>query len=103
MTYRIGIAVCDDVVALCVVRNGLQHILRWRHGAAHAHEAALQAIERARALRVQHDEPRVIYLRQRSVVDMLRSPDLVWSSARSPHGEHPTVQIAFDAAARAAD
>jgi hypothetical protein len=100
VSYTIGIAVCDDVVAICVERNGERRLLRWRHSSTHAHGAAMEAVRRARALRTAHDEPRVIHLRQRSVVDHLREPDLVWSSARAPAGEHPAVEIAFEYAAR---
>lgn len=99
MTYAIGIAVCDDTVALCIERDGARYLMRWRHSSTHAHGAALEAVERARALHPAHDEPRTIYLRQRSVVDQLRAPDVVWSSARAPDGEHPAVDVAFRHAA----
>ncbi|HEX4932380.1 MAG TPA: hypothetical protein VFV33_04320 [Gemmatimonadaceae bacterium] len=104
MAYDIGIGVHvfgpvdGAVVALVVSRKGRDHLVRWKSSAAHAHAAALEGVARARALRLREDAPRVIRLRQRSVVDVIREDDVVWSSARAPGGEHPTVTLACDAA-----
>lgn len=102
--YNIGVGVHvfgpvdGSVVSLCVHRRGREHVIRWRTAAPHAHAAAMEGVARARALRFRADEPRVIRLRQRSVVEALREDDVVWSSDRAPDGEHPTVTIACETA-----
>lgn len=104
MCYSIGLGVhvVDPIdgatVVLVVERAGSRRVVRWQCSAPHSHAAALEGVARARELRLRTDAPRVIRLRQRSVVDALRSPDVEWSSVRAPGGEHPTVTRACDLA-----
>ena len=111
--YEIGLAVVGSRVAL-VFRRGERVGRRvvFESGAPHAHAAAVEGVCRAASEPLARPLPRVVYLRQRSVIgtfdldDALASvlftarTSIVWSSAKAPDGEHGLVAEAAALAAQ---
>ena len=100
--YEIGLAVVGQRVVLLFRREGRQRVVTLETSAPHAHAAAVEGVRRALAEPLRHPAPRVIYLRQKSVVvgqdftpvEIAAVPGgarLVWSSAKSPDGEDALV------------
>ena len=100
MSYAIGIAAfcaADHTeIAVVIQRDGRSTSRLWRSAHLDAHNAVAEAVARVQAMRFASDAPRTIYVRQQSVVTMLRDPLVQWSSARAPDGEHPALRAAVD-------
>ena len=110
--YEIGLAVVGSKVVL-IFRRGARVGRRvvFDSGAPHAHAAAVEGVCRAASEPLAHPLPRVVYLRQRSVLGTFDADDalasviftsrtsIVWSSAKAPDGEH---ELVAEAAALAA-
>lgn len=99
--YEIGLAVVGQRVVLLFRREGRQRVVTLETSAPHAHAAAVEGVRRALSEPLRHPAPRVIYLRQKSVLGAEFTPielaavpggaRLVWSSAKSPDGEDALV------------